>query len=120
METKYNNIKIILKSALKWEKNKQPKIDIIIPNYNKGMYLSAAINSVINQTYKNWKLYIIDDNSYDDSKKILKRYKKKEKINIFFFKNNKGPGFCRNLGISKSKSQYVAFLDSDDYWPKIN
>ena len=51
------------------KKNKQPKIDIIIPNYNKGMYLSAAINSVINQTYKNWKLYIIDDNSYDDSKK---------------------------------------------------
>ena len=100
------------------KKNKQPKIDIIIPNYNKGMYLSASINSVINQTYKNWKLYIIDDNSHDDSKRILKRYKKKAKINIFFLKNNKGPGFCRNLGISKSKSQYVAFLDSDDYWPK--
>ena len=47
------------------------------------MYLSAAINSVINQTYKNWKLYIIDDNSYDDYKKILKRYKKRKNKYIF-------------------------------------
>ena len=66
------------------KKNKKPKIDIIIPNFNKGVYLRAAINSVIKQTYKNWKLYIIDDNSNDNSKTILKRYKKNGKICIFF------------------------------------
>ena len=86
------------------KKNKQPKIDIIIPNYNKGMYLSTAINSVVNQTHKNWKLYIVDDNSNDDSKKILKKYKNNAKFDIFFLKKNKGPAFCRNFGLSKSKS----------------
>ena len=56
--------------------NINKKVDIIIPNYNKGKYLEEAIVSVINQIYKNWNLYIIDDNSNDSSKKILKKYAK--------------------------------------------
>ena len=52
--------------------------------------------------------------------KNIKKIQKKEKINIFFLKNNKGPGFCRNLGISKSKSQYVAFLTRMIIGQKIN
>ena len=59
--------------------NIEKTVDVIIPNFNKGNYISEAIESVINQTYKNWKLYIIDDNSTDNSKKILQRYKKKRK-----------------------------------------
>lgn len=98
------------------KKNSKPKIDIIIPNYNKGNYIDQAIMSVINQTYKNWQLFVIDDNSDDDSKKILKKYKNNKKIKIIYLKKNKGPGFCRNIGIAKSKSNFVAFLDSDDYW----
>jgi len=96
--------------------NKQ--VDIIMPNYNKGEFLKESINSVLSQSYKNWKLYIIDDNSSDASRKILKRYKKNKKIKIFFLKKNKGPSFCRNLGLKKSKSKFIAFLDSDDYWKK--
>tara|TARA_X000001036_G_scaffold108703_1_gene101832 strand:- start:177 stop:965 length:789 start_codon:yes stop_codon:yes gene_type:complete len=94
------------------------KVDVIIPNYNKGRYLDEAIKSVINQTYKNWRLYIVDDNSDDSSKKILKQYLRNKKINIFFLKKNRGPGYCRNYGISKSKSKLIAFLDSDDLWLK--
>ena len=97
--------------------NVNKTVDVIIPNFNKGNFISEAIDSVINQTYKNWKLYIIDDNSTDNSKKILQRYKKK-KINIFYLNENKGPAFCRNYALKKSKSNFIAFLDSDDYWFK--
>ena len=55
------------------------KIDIIMPNYNKSEYLKEAINSVQSQTYKNWRLYIVDDNSSDNSSKILKSYIRNKK-----------------------------------------
>lgn len=95
-----------------------PTIDIIIPNYNKGKYLEECLNSVISQTYKKWKIYLIDDNSTDDSKQIINRYQDHKNINIFLLKNNKGPSFCRNLGIKNANSEYIAFLDSDDFWPE--
>ena len=96
------------------------KVDIIIPNFNKGKYLDQAIKSVLKQNFRNWILYIIDDNSTDNSKEVLNNYKKIKKIKIFFLNKKKGPGFCRNYGIIKSKSPYIAFLDSDDFWEKIN
>ncbi len=89
-----------------------------MPNFNKGKYLVKAIKSVLNQSFRNWKLYIIDDASNDDSVKILKRFKKNKKINIFFLKKRNGPGYCRNIGIKKSRSKFISFLDSDDYWHK--
>ena len=89
-----------------------------MPNYNKCDYLEQAINSVIKQTHKNWKLYIIDDHSNDLSKKILGKFKKNKKIYVYYLKQNKGPAFCRNFGIKKSSSNMIAFLDSDDFWPK--
>ena len=94
------------------------KIDIIMPNYNKERFLEKAVQSVISQTYKNWKLIIVDDNSIDNSKNILKKFKKNKKINIIILNKNQGPAYCRNLGIKKSSSKIIAFLDSDDYWPK--
>ena len=94
-----------------------PNIDIIIPNYNKANYLEECLNSVISQSYKNWRIYLIDDNSNDNSKTILKKYEKNEKFKIFYLKENHGPAYCRNLGIKNSNSDYVAFLDSDDFWP---
>ena len=98
--------------------NMKKTVDVIIPNFNKGNFISEAIESVINQTYKNWKIYIVDDNSTANSKKILQRYKKEKKINIFYLKENKGPAFCRNYALKRSKSNFIAFLDSDDYWFK--
>ena len=95
-----------------------PIIDIIIPNYNKGKYIEECLDSVLNQTYKYWKIYLVDDCSSDNSKEILKRYANKENINLFFLKDNLGPSYCRNYGIKNSNSEFVSFLDADDYWPK--
>lgn len=98
--------------------NTTPSIDIIIPNYNKAKYLKECLESVINQTYKNWKIYLIDDFSNDDSRRILNDYRSYDNIKLIFTDKNYGPHHCRNLGIEQSNSDYVAFLDSDDFWPK--
>ena len=98
--------------------NKSYSIDIILPNFNKSEYLKETIESVLNQTFQNWKLYIIDDCSTDKSFEVLNYYKQNEKINILKLKKNKGPSFCRNLGIRISNSNFISFIDSDDYWDK--
>ena len=100
------------------KKNKYCIVDIVIPNYNKAHYLNDCINSVINQTLKNWRLFIIDDCSSDNSLKILDKFKRNKKIKIIKLRKNSGPGNARNIGIKLSKSKYLAFLDSDDLWKK--
>tara|TARA_B110000881_G_C18500165_1_gene476400 strand:+ start:147 stop:920 length:774 start_codon:yes stop_codon:yes gene_type:complete len=94
------------------------KISIILPNYNSLKYIDATIKSVINQSFKNWELIIIDDCSDEKTKKILSKYLKNKKIKIIWLKRNRGAGYCRNLAIKKSKSKYLAFIDSDDLWEK--
>ena len=91
-------------------------IDIIMPSYNKANYLDDSIKSIICQSLKNWNLYIIDDNSTDDSWKIINKYSELKNINIIKLKKNKGPSFCRNFGMRLSKSKYISFIDSDDTW----
>ena len=98
-------------------KKKDPSVDIIMPNYNKDQFLKEAIDSVVNQKYSNWKLIIIDGASQDNSKKILREFEKKfNNINIIYLLKRKNTAFARNLGIRLSKAEYIAFLDSDDYW----
>ena len=82
-------------------------IDIIMPTYNKVNYLDDSIKSIICQSLKNWNLYIIDDNSTDDSWKIINKYSKIKNINIIRLKKNKGPSFCRNFGMRLSKSNLL-------------
>ena len=96
----------------------QISVDIILPNYNSAPYLPEIIDSIINQTFKNWKLIIIDANSNIETKKILKKYNSNSNINIIWLKKSKRAGFCRNLAIRNSKSEYVAFIDSDDIWER--
>ena len=96
----------------------KPFVDVILPNYNKAEFLDEAINSVISQSYKNWKLLIIDDGSNDASSKIILKYKNEKNIKTIFLSKNKGVSFSRNLGIRLSNSKYIAFIDSDDYWTK--
>ena len=98
--------------------NINPKISIILPHYNNEYFVKDAIQSVINQSYKNWELLIIDGNSNYKSKNIISKFKKNKKIKIIWVKSNNGAGFNRNLGIKKSKSSYIAFIDSDDIWKK--
>ena len=97
---------------------KNPKVSIILPNYNSFPHIKETITSVLNQSYKNWELIIVDDNSDTKTKKILHKIKKNKKIKIFFLKVNKGAGYCRNFALNKINSSYIAFLDSDDLWVK--
>ena len=94
------------------------KVEIVLPNYNSAAYLEETINSIINQTFENWNLTIVDANSNNETQQILRKYINHKKINIIFLKKNKKAGFCRNLAIRKSESEYIAFIDSDDLWEK--
>ena len=90
-------------------------VDIILPNFNKENYLKETIDSILNQSFKDFNLYIIDDNSTDNSKKVIDKYSD-TRIKVVNLKKNKGVHFCRNLGIRLSKSKYISFIDADDYW----
>ena len=92
------------------------EITVIVPSYNKKPYISKCIKSVINQTFENWNLIIIDDCSNDGTQEVLKQFETSKKVEIILLKKNKGPSFCRNLGLRLTKSEYVAFLDADDFW----
>jgi teichuronic acid biosynthesis glycosyltransferase TuaG len=98
--------------------NKNLEIAIILPNYNSSLFIEKTLNSIFSQSYKNWKLFLIDDNSDYKTKRILHRYKKNKKIKIFFLKSNKGAAYCRNFALKKIRSPYIAFIDSDDLWMK--
>tara|TARA_Y100000590_G_scaffold470002_1_gene661224 strand:+ start:3095 stop:3862 length:768 start_codon:yes stop_codon:yes gene_type:complete len=91
------------------------KVDIILPNYNKSQFIEETINSIKSQTYKRWNLLIIDDKSKDNSKEILKKHECNN-IKTILLPKNKGVSFCRNLGMRLSNSDYIAFIDADDYW----
>ena len=93
-------------------------IDIILPNFKSSKFLNQTLKSILEQTYKNWRLVIIDDCSDLKTINILKKYTKDKRIKIFWLKKNKGAGFCRNYAIKKTKSPYIAFIDSDDIWKK--
>ena len=100
------------------EEKKDPFVDIVLPNYNKGEFIEEAINSVISQTYKNWNLYIIDDHSNDNSLKVIEKFSNLKNVNIIKLNKNKGVAFCRNFIMRISRSKYISFIDSDDSWMK--
>ncbi len=92
------------------------KISIILPTYNRaGSYLKRAIDSVIKQSHENWELIIVDNNSIDNTKDLIKSYKS-SKIKTYTINNDGNIAKSRNLGIDNSTGDYLAFLDSDDYW----
>ncbi|WP_457556957.1 glycosyltransferase family 2 protein [Candidatus Harpocratesius sp.] len=92
-------------------------ISVIITTYNRALMIGKAINSVLNQTYRNFELIIIDDGSQDNTKEIVKEWQKKsDKIRYKLLTSNYGANIARNEGIKLSKGNYLAFLDSDDEW----
>lgn len=90
-----------------------PLVSIIIPAYNTGKYLLQAVDSAINQTYKNKEIIVIDDGSTDNTKELLNSYIKENKIK-YIFQENQGLSAARNTGIKASKGDFIAFLDADD------
>lgn len=93
-------------------------ISVIVPVYNIEKYLPRCIESILDQTYKNWEAIFINDGSTDNSLKVLKEYKKRDERIKIIDKKNAGSGAARNDGIENSKGEYIAFLDSDDWYEK--
>jgi len=100
-------------------KDISPEISIITPVFESELFIKLTIESVLNQTYQNWELIIIDDASSDGSVKIAESFATKdERINLIKLDSNKGPAAARNRGIKEASGRYIAFLDSDDLWHK--
>ena len=92
-------------------------VSIVIPYYKKKEYIKQSINSVLNQTYKNFEIIIIyDDDELTDFNYLKNIVKSDKRINLIINKKKLGAGLSRNKGIKLSKGKYIAFLDSDDYW----
>ena len=94
----------------------EPLISVITPCYNGEKFIGDAIESVINQTYQNWEIIIIDDGSTDDSKEIVDKYRMDQRIKYVQHDANKGIAKTKNTGIRLARGDYLAFLDQDDIW----
>lgn len=93
-----------------------PKVSIIVPVYNVERYLRQCIDSVLDQTYGNWEMIIVDDGSTDGSAAICDEYAEKNSRIRVFHKPNCGPSSARNAGMAEASGDYLIFLDSDDFW----
>jgi len=93
-----------------------PEVSVIIPTYNRERLIMRAIQSVLNQSFKNWEMIIVDDGSKDNTHQIIKSLLTDPRI--IYLKLEKNVGMCeaRNLGIRKARGKFIAFLDSDDEW----
>ena len=94
-------------------------ISIILPTYNREVYLVDALNSIIGQTYKDWECIVVDDGSTDHTHKIMDFYTERDKrIKYYKLPQNYGIAVARNFGIQVSKGEYIAVMDSDDVMMK--
>ena len=90
-------------------------ISIIVPIYNVENYLRQCLDSIVSQTYQNFECLLINDGSSDNSADICREYIEKDSRFRYFEKENVGVSSARNLGIERSKGQYITFIDSDDW-----
>ncbi|MGB8658701.1 MAG: glycosyltransferase [Candidatus Zixiibacteriota bacterium] len=90
-----------------------PEVSVVIPTYNSAHFLGEALQSVFDQTFKDYELIVVDDGSTDETKQIVAEYGDKIK---YIFQENSGPASAKNNGIRNSVGKYIAFLDADDLW----
>jgi len=93
----------------------QPLVSIIVPVYNKEEYLRRCLESIINQTYQNLEIILVDDGSTDGSGEICRRYAGNDPRICLFTQENQGLSAARNVGLDHMKGGYVVFVDADDY-----
>ncbi len=95
-----------------------PLVSVVMPVYNAEVYLASAIESIVAQTYRHWELIIVDDNSKDSSRSIIRRYKKlyPEQIRAVFLRStlNCGGDSATNQGVARAKGAFIAKMDADD------
>ena len=89
-------------------------LSIIVPVYNVEPYLRKCLDSIVNQTYRDLEILVIDDGSTDGSGKICDEYKRDERVKVFHMKN-RGLSCARNLGLDEAQGEWIGFVDSDDW-----
>ena len=94
----------------------EPKVSIQMCTYNRAHYIEKAIQSVLSQSFTNWELLILDDASNDNTEEIVLKYLHDNRIKYFKNETNLGIASNRNKGLHNSTGEYIAVLDSDDYW----
>lgn len=117
--TGLSSAKLIHHKTLAQHRNLQmtqnsPKVSIIVPIYNTGKYLKRCLNSIVNQTYQNLEIILVDDGSTDDSKAIAKEFAQKDSRIKLLNQSNSGLSSARNAGIRKATGKYLTLVDSDD------
>lgn len=94
-----------------------PRVSVIVPAYNAARYLSAAIDSVVGQTYADWELIIVDDGSTDNTRFVVQSYIPTLGDRLrYFWQANRGLPAARNAGIRKARGEFIGILDADDVW----
>lgn len=94
------------------------KISVVIPVYNSEKYIQRCISSVLEQTFPNWEMILVDDGSNDNSLEICQRNAAADERIKVIHQSNKGPGEARNVGIAATTGDYIVFVDSDDFIDK--
>lgn len=92
----------------------EKKVSIVIPVYNAAKYLEPCLESVLNQSYRNVEIVVVDDGSSDNSRLICEKFEKKDSRVRYYFQDNQGVSVARNQGIKKASGDYVLFVDADD------
>lgn len=100
------------------ENSVRPKVSVIIPVYNVESYIEAMLDSVLNQSFKDFEVLLINDGSTDNSQKIIDKFCEKDSRLVSISKENGGVASARNLGIEKASGDFVVFYDPDDYIPR--
>ncbi len=96
--------------------NKHPLVSVIIPTYNRAYLLPRAIDSILNQSFQDFEIIIVNDGSQDKTVALLKKYQKQsEKIKVYHHDKNKGVSAARNTALKHARGKYAVLLDSDDF-----
>lgn len=93
-----------------------PKVSVIVPTYNRAECLSTSINSILNQTFQDFEIIVVDDASQDQTPDVLRHFST-ERVKYILHERNKGGSATRNTGIANSLSDFIAFLDDDEWFP---
>ena len=92
-----------------------PRVSVILPTFNRAQELDRSIKSVLNQTFIDFELLIVDDGSTDNTQEVINKYLQDKRVKSYW-QTNSGASIARNLGLTKSNLEFIAFQDSDDIW----
>ena len=95
---------------------KSPKVSINLCCYNSERFLADTLNSIANQTFKDWELIVVNDGSSDSTESMIMEFKDLDFPVVYRYQENKGLGYSRNMALSLSRGDYIAFIDHDDVW----